>query len=407
MISKETLRSIVKSQKQELSSFGYGIAREVAGEIDLNLPFAIVISGIRRCGKSTLLHQIMNQKEPFHYFNFEDPRATGFDIGDFQNLDEVFSEEYGKSEFYFFDELQNVPKWELFIRTMLDRKKHFLITGSNASLLSKELGTRLTGRHLKHELFPFSYSEFLLFSSKKAGPDSFAEYFMKGGFPEYLKYGKVEILQELLRDIIARDIVMRHGLRSPKTMTEMALYLITNVGKEFSYGGLAKAFGLGSTNSAIDFVSYLEDAYILFTVPKFDYSLKKQQINQKKVYSIDNGLSSCNSVSFSSDSGRMLENQVFLDLRRLRSEIYYFSGSNECDFVVREKNRIKMAVQVCHELNEGNMDREINGLVEALETFNLDEGLLLTYDQEDNLERSGKRIIVKPVWKWSSKTRKK
>jgi hypothetical protein len=400
MILKETLRDIVKSQREELSRAEYGTNREELDKIQLGMPFALVISGIRRCGKSTLLRQVMRKAKTFYYFDFEDPRATAFEIDDFKKLDEIFIEEYGESGFYFFDEVQNIQKWELFVRAALDRKKHFLITGSNASLLSKELGTRLTGRHLRQELFPFSYREFLAFASKKAGAESFAYYLQKGGFPEYLKYGKTAILQELFNDIIMRDIVVRHKLRTPKTIKEMALYLLTNVGKEFSYNGLAKIFNLGSANSAIAFVSYLEDSYLLFTVSKFDYSLKKQSVNPKKVYSIDNGLSSVNSISFSSDAGRMLENQVFLELRRAGKEVYYFKGKKECDFLTKEKNKISMAIQACYELNEDNKERELSGLLEALETFNLGEGTILTYAQEDELKVAGKAIKIKPVWKW-------
>lgn len=400
MILKETLRSIVRAQRRELESSEYDIDRTITEKIDLNLPFAIILSGIRRCGKSTLLRQVMKTTNSPYYFNLEDPRATSFEVGDFQKLDEIFREEYGESDYYFFDEIQNVEKWELFVRTMLDKKKHFLITGSNASLLSRELGTKLTGRHLRHELFPFSYSEFLKFTSKKAGLDSFGEYLQKGGFPEYLKYGRSEILHELFNDIIMRDIVVRHKLRSPKSIKEMALFLTTNVCVEFSYNSLAKTFGLGSTNSAIAFVSYLEDSYLLFTVSRFDYSLKKQAVNPKKAYSIDNGLAGVNSVSFSLNRGRMLENCVFLELRRNEKEIFYFREEKECDFLVKEKNAITMAIQVCYELNEDNKEREVNGLLEALEKFGLHEGLILTYDQQDELRISGKTIRVSPVWLW-------
>ena len=400
VILKETLKRIVKTQRSELESLEYGMDRTIAEKIDLKLPFAIILSGIRRCGKSTLLRQVMKTTKNSHYFNFEDPRATGFEVNDFQKLDEIFKEEYGESDYYFFDEIQNVEKWELFVRTMLDKKKHFLITGSNASLLSRELGTRLTGRHLRHELFPFSYCEFLNFTSRRAGVDSFGEYMQKGGFPEYLKYGRSEILQELFNDIIMRDIVVRYKLRSPKTIKEMALFLTSNVGVEFSYNSLAKTFSLGSTNSAIAFVSHLEDSYLLFTVSKFDYSLKKQAVNPKKVYLIDNGLADVNSISFSSNKGRMLENCVFLELRRTGSEVFYFRGDNECDFLVKEKNAITKAIQVSYELNEDNKKREINGLVEALEKFDLHEGIILTYDQEDELEISGKTIKVIPAWLW-------
>ena len=400
MLLKETLRSIIKSQQKELKTLDYGIPRTSVEKIDLTLPFAIILSGIRRCGKSTLLCQVMKKTNGLYYFNFEDPRATGFEVNDFQKLDEVFREEYGNSECYFFDEIQNVEKWELFVRTQLDKNKHFLITGSNASLLSKELGTKLTGRHLKQELFPFSYNEFLNFNSQKKGPASFGEYLRKGGFPEYLKFGRSDILQELLNDILIRDIVVRHKLRSPKAIKELALFLVSNVGIEFSYTNLAKTFSLGSTNSAIAFVSYLEDSYLLFTVSKFDYSLKKQAVNPKKVYLIDNGLADVNSVSFSSNNGRMLENCVFLQLRRAGTEIFYYKGDRECDFLVKEKNVISQAIQVCYELTEDNKHREIDGLMEAMDKFGLSEGVILTYDQQDEIELLGKTIKVKPAWRW-------
>jgi predicted AAA+ superfamily ATPase len=163
---------------------------------------------------------------------------------------------------------------------------------------------------------------------------------------------------------------------------------------------LAKTFNLGSTNSAIAFVSYLEDSYLLFTVSKFDYSLKKQAVNPKKVYLIDNGLADVNSVLFSSNKGRMLENCVFLELRRGGKEIFYFRENKECDFLVKERNAIVGAIQVCYELNEDNKQREIDGLVEALKKFDLPQGTILTLDQQDEVEISGKTIKIYPVWRW-------
>ena len=400
MILKETLRSIVRSQRQDLLSADNGIEREKLDEIKIDVPFAIIISGVRRCGKSTLLRQMSKKIKNFYYFNFEDPKADGFELGDFQRLDEVFHEEYKESNYYFFDEIQNVQKWELFIRAMLDKGKHFVITGSNASLLSKELGTRLTGRHLRYELFPFSFEEFLKLTSKEAGITSFQDYFIKGGFPQYLKVGSSEVLQELFNDILIRDISIRYKIRNLRALREMALYLITNVGKEFSYNSLKKTFKLGSVNSAISFVSYFEDSYMLFTVPKFDYSIKKQIISPKKVYSIDNGFSNVNSASFSEDKGRMLENLVFLMLRKKNREIFYFQGNGECDFVIKQGTKIAKAIQVCYELNEQNKEREITGLTEALEKFKLKEGLILTYDQEDEFKTDNNIIKVIPIWKW-------
>ncbi len=400
MILKETLRGIVKSQASSLLQLDEGIERSKLAEIGLNTPFAVVISGVRRCGKSTLLRQLMRKVKGFCYFSFEDPRAIDFEASDFQKLNDVFKEEYGSFDYYFFDEIQNAQKWELFVRGLLDKNKHVIITGSNASLLSRELGTRLTGRHITYELFPFSFREFLKLRNKKQDKSTFQEYFTKGGFPEYLKTGKAEILHELLNDILIRDIAIRHNIRNTKTLREMALYLITNVGKEFSYNSLKKIFSLGSTNTAIGFISYFEDSYLLFTVTKFDYSLKKQLVNPKKIYSVDNGLSYVNSTSFSEDKGKMLENMVFLNLRKNSKEIFYFKGRNECDFLIKEGTKIKQALQVCYELNEDNKNREVNGLIEAIEKFNLREGLIITFDQDDEFEAKGRKIIVKSVWKW-------
>lgn len=398
MIPKEELRKIVKMQREGVLTSEEWIERE--NKIKPDLAFALIISGIRRCGKSTLLRQIIKKTKGFYYFNFEDTKASGFELVDFENLDEIFTEEYGHQDYYFFDEIQNVEKWELFVRNLLDRKKYVLITGSNASLLSKELGTRLTGRHLTKELFPFTFKEFLKLTRQSQGIGSFQEYFLRGGFPEYLKSNKPEILEELLSDILIRDISTRYNIRNLKTLKQLAIYLLTNTGKEFSYNSLKKTFKLGSVNSVISFISHFEDSYLLFTVPRFDFSFKKQIVNPKKIYSIDNGLSIINSASFSEDNGRMLENLVFLTLRRKNKEIFYFQENGECDFLIRKGIKIIDAIQVCYELNKGNQDREINGLVEAMNKFKLKEGLILTYNQEDKFTIKDRIIKVIPVWKW-------
>jgi len=387
MILKETLRTIVKTQQ-----FGdSGIPRSLLKDIDLKTKHTIVISGIRRCGKSTLLLQIMGNIKNFYYFNFEDPRASGFNGEDFFRLDEVFKEECKESDFYCFDEIQNVPEWEKFIRHLLDNKKRVAITGSNASLLGRELGTKLTGRHLSYELFPFSYDEFLILKSKEPSEQSFSEYYGLGGFPEYIEAGDPQILRHLLMDVIERDIVARHELRNAVTLKNLATYLITNSAKEFSHNRLAKLFG-ASVNTVISYISYLEDSYILFTVPKFEYSLKKQLVNRKKAYIVDQGFAKANSLSFSQDRGRIFENIAFLHLRRKSREIHYFKEEHECDFIV-DRN---LAVQACLEINDENKDREIQGIKEAMRQLKIKEGIILTYNQEDVIE--GIKIV--PLWKW-------
>ncbi len=397
---KEDIRRVVTSQRADLQIELPNISREKFKEIELLPGFAIIISGIRRCGKSTLLMQLIKTKQSFYYLNFEDERLLNFSISDFEKLQEVFLEEFGQSNNYFFDEIQNIDKWELFIRKILDKKKYVTITGSNASLLSKELGTKLTGRHLREELFPFSFNEFLTLERKKATINSFKEYFFNGGFPEYLQLKKSAILNELLTDVVIKDIAIRHKIKNLKSLREMAVYLISNTGKEFSYNSLKKVFNLGSVNSVISFISYFEDSYLLFTLPKFSYSMKKQLVAPKKIYSIDNGLSNINSTSFSKDLGKMLENMVFTHLKKRHADIFFFQDKGECDFVIKENLKINKAIQVCYELNEDNKKREIDGLLAAMTTFNLRNGLILTYDQEDELTLDNKKIFLKPVWKW-------
>ncbi|MCG2717908.1 MAG: ATP-binding protein [Nanoarchaeota archaeon] len=398
MILKDTLKKIIKLQKSESENQDIGLQRNLIKNLDMKCPHVLIISGIRRCGKSTLLKQIMKKYPKYYYFNFEDQRALDFEVSDFEKLDEVFHELYGKSNYYFFDEIQNVTGWERFVRKMQDLGKKFIITGSNASLLSRELGTKLTGRHLTNELFPFSYCEMLRLIGKKPSLDSFKEYFEKGGFPEHLKYDNPQILQQVFNDIIFRDIVVRFNLKNSKLLKDLVVYLLTNVSKEFSYNKLKKLFNFGSVNTVISYVSYFEESYMLFTVPKFSYSYKKQLVNPKKVYVIDVGFVKANSASFSEDKGRILENMAFLYLRRNHKDIYYFKENNECDFLVKEKGKITQAIQVCYELNEENKNREINGIKEAMKKFNLKKGKIITLNQEDKFES----MEIVPIWKWLS-----
>lgn len=399
MILRETLTAAVKSQREIILGSDRGTKRELLPAIRLVPGYATVISGIRRTGKSTLLRQLISDETGFAYLNFEDVRIFGFDLKDFKRLEEVFAEQ-GKSDLYFFDELQNVEGWERYIRTLLDNKKTVVVTGSNASLLSKELGSKLTGRHLSYELFPFSFKETLSLRNVKASLQNFEKYLQSGGMPEYLKIPNDMILQELFNDIIARDITVRYNLRNPKLVKELALYLLSNVGKEFSFQKLRKMFDLGSVNTVISLIGYYEDSYLLFTVPQFDFSPKSRMVNAKKIYAIDTGFIRANTASFSHDRGRILENLVFIQLKRLGHEIFYFKKNNECDFVTRDRNKKLELFQVCFELNEENKDREINGMLAAMDYTGQKSGTILTLNQTDKLVIDKRKIIVTPVWNW-------
>ncbi len=354
-----------------------------------------VVSGIRRCGKSTLMRHLIEQYgSDTAFFNFEDARIYGFGTEDFPKLDEVMGTGITT---YFFDEIQNVPDWEIFVRQLHDRGEKVFITGSNASLLSRELGTRLTGRHIRHELFPFSYPEYIDHKKLELGADSLVQYLKDGGFPEYLDSGRIEMLQTLLKDIVLRDIAVRHGIRNTRTLMDVTLHLLSNVGKETSFNSLAKSFAIGSANSVSDYLAWLQDCYLLFLVPMFSYSPKKQSVNPKKVYAIDNGMVVANTLSFSEDRGRMLENAVFLHLRQHHDSIFYFKGKGECDFVVFDNNSCTMVVQVCDEIHRDNRDREINGLMEAMGELKMTKGFIVTRNQTDSMQKDGLELELVPA----------
>ena len=400
MIDKETIKQVIALQRESLNKAEIGTPREEQKELDILDSFAIVITGVRRCGKSTLLHQLIKKQKKSYYLNLEDPRLGGFDLSDFNKIEAIMEEMYGRGGIYFFDEIQNIPQWERYIRYLVDKKEKVVLTGSNASLLSKELGTKLTGRHLNYELFPFSFKEFLSLKKVEPSLDSFKDYLFQGGFPEFLKKNTSTILHDLLSDIIMKDIAIRFNIKNTEILRKIAVFLISNVGTEFSYNSIKKMFDIKSVQSVIDYICFFENAYLIFNVPRFSYSFKQQQINHKKVYSIDNGFSSNNSASFSKDAGKMLENLVFLALRKKHKNIFYFREKRECDFVIKEKEKITKAIQVCYDLNEETKDREINGMLEALKEFNLNQGLILTYKQNDEFKIEDKTIKVLPVWKW-------
>jgi predicted AAA+ superfamily ATPase len=374
-----------------------GVVRDSLQEIKLRKEFITIITGIRRSGKSTLMHQLIHQlDQDFAYFHFEDPRIFGFSVDDFPKLEEVL----GDTSYYFFDEIQNVPQWELFVRKLHDQGKVICITGSNASLLSKELGTRLTGRNITKELFPFDYNEYCTFYSYKQDSDSAAKFMNDGGIPLFLKTHEITYLHQLLRDILYRDIIARYGIRNGKLVEELTLFLISNIAKPYSLNGLKKTFNLGSANSVSDYVSWLEDSYLFFSLPRFSWSLKSVAVNQKKIYSIDTGFAQANSLSFSSDKGRLFENMIYLSLRRKFTDLYYFREKGECDFVVKEKEKVTQVVQACFELNSDNLQREMNGLKEAMDFFGLQEGTIVTLNQKDLFINDDKHIRVISANDW-------
>jgi len=396
------IQEVFAYQTESFNELQAGTPRELLAKVGLKDSHIRILTGIRRCGKSTALLQIARQQPHFNFLSFEDPRLSTFEVRDFFKLEKIFARE-GESDLFLFDEIQNVTGWESYIRVLHDKRKKIVVTGSNANLLSKELGTSLTGRQISIEVFPVSYLEYLAHFNLDAGVESFTSFFQLGGMPEYLNTNDKDVLVHLYNDLIYRDIVVRHGLRNPSVVLNLGVYLATNIGKEFSYNNLSKVFDLGSSNTVASYISYFEEAYLFFTIPRFSYSLKQQLKNPKKIYGIDTGLITRLSMSFSKDRGRLLENLVFVHLKRLGKEVSYYHQKGECDFIVSSGNKVESAIQVCFELNADNLTREVNGLVEAVHELDIQEGYIFTFEQLDELIRDGLTIRIIPVWEWMAR----
>jgi predicted AAA+ superfamily ATPase len=418
MLTKEQLKQIIVSQRENILKKSFGIERGVLEEIKAKrkLPHIIVITGVRRCGKSTLLKQIIEKyykNKDFYYINFEDERLFNFDASNFNDIYETLFEIYGECKTFFIDEIQNINNFETFVRRFYDNGFKFYITGSNANLLSKELGTKLTGRHIDIVVKPFSFLEFLKLKKFKFEKNMiyltetrvkikklFEEYLEKGGMPEYLQFNDTEILMRAYEDIILKDIIVRYNVDNVASIREMYQYMVSNFSNKFSYNAIKKIIEIGSVNTVKKYISYLEETFFAKTINKFEYSMKKQLINDKKLYIIDNGFLQILSTRLTSDKGWLLENMVFNALNIQYADIFYFSEKQECDFVTLKNKKISSIIQVTWELNETNKQRELTGLLSAMKFFKQKTGLILTYDQEDEKIMDGNKIIIKPVWKW-------
>lgn len=384
-----------------------------------NDPNIIILSGIRRSGKSTIQRMLQIELLKInaysdYYFNFDDERLVRFQVSDFQTLLEVFIELFGDQPRFYFDEIQNIKGWERFVRRLYEQGKKIYITGSNARLLSKELGTHLTGRHIQLEVFPLSFFEIIRHQypealSKKALSTTdvgmilhhFSNYLKNGGIPEYVEFEKTEYLKDLLEGILYRDIIVRYKIQDEKALREAVYYLASNIGKKFSYTNLAKTVGVNSPHTIANYCDYLEQCYLCFFICRYSHSLQKQIQSNKKCYMIDPALIRTTGFRVSEDRGRLLENIVFLELRMRSKEVYFHKEKKECDFVVREGNRIGEVIQVTTGLSDPDVRRrEIEGLMEAMKLYQLQEGIILTENEYDKIELDGFRISVIPIWKW-------
>ena len=416
----ELIKRIIQDQEIERKRI-FEEERIVERDVDKNFfcemlkhPNILTILGLRRCGKSVLSWLILKD-ERFGYVNFDDERLYGLKADDLNAILKAFYELYGDIEYIILDEPQNVRGWELFANR-LRRTKKVIITGSNSKLLSGELATHLTGRHVDFILYPFSFREFLRYNGvnlKDINRYAYAtstearisklllQYIEKGGLPESYKFGK-NILRSIFSDIIKKDILVRHEIKKVKTMEDTVKYMISNFSKPFTYNKLRNVFGM-KIDTVENYIGYMEDAYLIEIIKKFSFKLKEQRISPKKVYCIDTGFINIVAFRFFEDYGRVMENLVAIELKRRGEEIYYwrdYSG-REVDFVVKEGVKVKELIQVCYDIEDlSTKNRELRALIRAGKELKCKNLKVITWDYEAKEEFKNRKIRFVPLWKW-------
>lgn len=390
----------------------------------------ITLIGVRRCGKTSIFYHMINQliekieKTKILFLNFEDERFE-LNSDELDLILQAYMElypSYKLSEcYFFFDEIQNIPNWEKFIRRMYDTiSKNIFITGSNSKLLSSEIATSLRGRSLNFEIFPLSFKEYLSFkdievdfySSKSlAFIKNAQESFLKNGsFPEILFLEEIyanKTLQEYFNVLLYKDLAERYNITNTVALKFFLKRIISSSTKQISINKIfneLKSSGIKiGKNTLYEFLEYVQNIYLALTLQKYDNSLINKELGEKKIYSIDIGLNNATEFRFSDDIGKSLENAVFLELKRKEFDIYYYRTSkSECDFLVFDKNTICDVIQVTFDMGDENTKkREIKGLIEACKNFDLKSGTIITFDSEDELIENGIKIKIIPFYKWS------
>jgi len=414
-MDKEILKRVVVEQRETIErKFREEdiIEREIQKEIDIEKTKQVLaVTGARRSGKSILAHLLLRNKD-YAYINFDDERLEDFKARDFDKLLGVFYELYNGIEWFIFDEIHNVPKWELFV-TRFHEGHRIIITGSNSRLLTTELSYRLTGRHMDIKLLPFSFREFLRFRNFEYNiylTEDIArirrfldEYIKRGGFPEADQMG---VVATIYNDIINKDILLRKNIKFRRSFREFAKLIISNFSSRITYSSLKKHVGVRSENTIRNYLDLIEEVFLVFSIPKFSFKLKEHMKEKKKVYAIDTGLINYISFQTSRNIGRIYENIVALELLRKNKEIYYFETKEgyEVDFVVKEGLKVRELIQVCYDIDENVRKRELRALLHASKKLKCKNLLVITDDHEglEEIEWFGikRKIRFIPLWRW-------
>lgn len=399
MLRESVIAEVAAKQKANVLGRSPGMSRlERLGSTPQG--FVSVITGVRRCGKSTLMEQRMRMApEEAFYLNFESTALAGLELKDAGRIDRVIESTGAKH--LFFDEVQQLKGWERYVRTKLDEGFDVTVTGSNASVFTKELGTKLTGRHVDCDLFPFDYGEYLSFVNAQSGAESTKDYLRRGGFPAYLSSGDERLLETLFEDILVRDVVVRHGIREVDALRRLASYLIENISCRLSATRLKQPLSVASAATILNWCGHLSDAYLFDFVPIHSASVKVQLVNPRKVYCIDTGLQHVLSASTAPDNARSFENLVYLSLRRACRDIFYFDeGEGECDFVPVFRKHAGAPVQATVALNDESEEREINGVRAAMRALRQKTGWIVTVSDEDEISFDEGTVRIVPFHKF-------
>lgn len=416
MYMKDLLKQIILEQQEILHAPNKRyVQRNIADEW-LQTSEILIISGIRRCGKSVLMQQIRDRLvEKDFFFNFDDERLANFKLDDFQKLQECFVELFGEQHTYYFDEIQNIEGWERFVRRLYNAGNKIVITGSNARMLSRELGTHLTGRYIQVEIYPFSFQEYLAMNEipvnaktlytttgRATMVKSFVKYMECGGFPKFLQDGSVSYLTSLYESIIYRDILTRNGLTNEKEMLELMFYLASNATKRVTYSSLGKVVGIQHPDTIKNYLEYIQQTYLISQLFRYDPSVKKQMMSPKKIYFVDNAIIKRIGFNATENNGVFLENLVFIELKRRGWDVYYYADKKECDFIVRKGLHISDAYQVTLKMDSPQTrEREIAGVREAMQAYSLSKGYILTFEGKETINFDDGTIVeVVPVWEW-------
>ena len=385
MIDEETLQNVAAKQAEIESRRDTGLPRPLSVNESTLDSHALVLTGVRRCGKSTLMSQrIRRNAADWFYLKFDSPQLVDMELGDSDALDRVIARSGARN--LYFDEMHELDGWELYVLQKLDEGFRVCVTGSNASLLKGERATKLTGRHISRELFPFSFKEYCEYLGKPHDWTELDGYLKSGGFPRFLATRDESILFELFDDIMYRDVVAKHGIREMGAVQRLAAYLIENPGCRFSATRMLKSLNVSVASTVINWCDWFEDAYLFFFVPKYSDSVRAQLVNPRKVYSVDTGLVNVVSRRIVFNDALCFENMVFLALRRKYRDIFYFDDGGECDFVCMEHHLPRVAVQACVKLTKEDSGREKEGLAAAMRRFSFNEGFIVTKSQREDIK---------------------